>query len=642
MPVVQAIDTETMLVEPGRKAPRIACLTTAQRNQGGRITSSIQAGKSIASQARQVLQADVITACNLEFDAAVLARQGKDVAKLIWEAYDEGKMSCLVVREKLRRIDQDTLKFDPMLGRPPMFDLAFMSDHRLGIDISAGKEHDAWRYRYRELIGVGLDQWPQEAKDYALSDAEVHLRLYEEQRSEATGDAGRYIGEEDESRASFALHLISARGLKVDPKAVHALKAHLEQVVADAKPQLVAAGLMKPAGGMNQKAVQERVKSAYAVGECPVTPSGEPSYSELAMNESGDLDLQLYGSIKKALGELSKYTPMLEDAARTGYPICCRYDTPLITTRVSASKPPIQQLPRRPGVRECFKAREGHLLIACDYDKAELVTLGQYCLTNYGYSELAKLINSGLDPHWAMVAELLSVSYEEIIRRVKAGDSEMDRLRTMAKVANFGIPGGLGENSLLTYAKDNYQLDITAADAKRIHNAFTRRYPEISGDFFEHMSNLTRNGRASIIYPVSGILRGGAAYPQACNAMFQSVVAVAAKRATYEVARECFTGEYSERGLHRDGHVSRRGRTTKGSPLWGSRTVVMMHDELIVESPRHLARAAAQRLSDIMVRELRACCPDMLCGATPALMDRWHKKAKPVYDDGGRLRVWRP
>jgi hypothetical protein len=52
-----------------------------------------------------------------------------------------------------------------------------------------------------------------------------------------------------------------------------------------------------------------------------------------------------------------------------------------------------------------------------------------------------------------------------------------------ADVADYWEEGCLPR--FYAYVKDNYQLDITVADAKRIHNDFTRRYPEIQ-EYMEH------------------------------------------------------------------------------------------------------------------------------------------------------------
>jgi len=55
-----------------------------------------------------------------------------------------------------------------------------------------------------------------------------------------------------------------------------------------------------------------------------------------------------------------------------------------------------------------------------------------------------------------------------------------------------------------------------------------------------------------------------------------------------------------------------------------------------------LARAATQRLVDVMVQGMALYIPDVPIKAEPTLMDRWYKEAEAVYDAEGNLEVWHP
>lgn len=77
------------------------------------------------------------------------------------------------------------------------------------------------------------------------------------------------------------------------------------------------------------------------------------------------------------------------------------------------------------------------------------------------------------------------------------------------------------------------------------------------------------------------------------------------------------------------------------SPLFGSRPVAFIHDEIILETPADRAPEAADRLSAVMVEGMKRFVPDVAVSADAHLMDRWNKDAEPQRDERGRLKVWR-
>jgi hypothetical protein len=47
------------------------------------------------------------------------------------------------------------------------------------------------------------------------------------------------------------------------------------------------------------------------------------------------------------------------------------------------------------------------------------------------------------------------------------------------KIANFGLPAGLGVNSTIAYAKNSYRVELTEEEAKDIKTAWLKTYPEL-------------------------------------------------------------------------------------------------------------------------------------------------------------------
>jgi DNA polymerase I-like protein with 3'-5' exonuclease and polymerase domains len=121
--------------------------------------------------------------------------------------------------------------------------------------------------------------------------------------------------------------------------------------------------------------------------------------------------------------------------------------------------------------------------------------------------------------------------------------------------------------------------------------------------------------------PGSGLLRKDCTFTAACNCHFQALAAHGAKRAVYRVVRACYAEQ--------------------DSPLYGSRPVAFIHDELIVETPTDYIHEAGVELSRLMCETMQSVVPDVRITATPAAMMRWYKSAEAVWRDG-RLVPWEP
>ena len=284
----------------------------------------------------------------------------------------------------------------------------------------------------------------------------------------------------------------------------------------------------------------------------------------------------------------------------------------------NSSGPNLQNLKRRRGVRECYVPRPGYLFAACDIDKAELHTLAQVCKRVLGFTRLGDRLNAGFDPHLDVGAQLLGISYDEAVARRK--DPAVKRARLHAKPANFGFPGGMGVDGFLTYAKGTYNISFAYEDAARLRQTWLDTWPEMDRYFQWINALLGQAGVATIVHLYSNRERGLVPYCVACNSFFQGLAADGAKAAMWAVAK----GQYAD----------------PSSPLYGSRTVNFIHDELLVEVPEARAAECAHELQRVMVEAFNPWVPDYPVTAGVALMHRWSKDAEPVYNSDGELIPW--
>ncbi len=694
------IDTETYLInaEQGIVAPRMVCLTYCTED----AEVGLLGREDALAFMHALLDADdvVFVAHHARFDMSVLAAADATLLPKIFRAYDEGRVRCTMVREKLLALARGELADEGETGakRNVKFSLAACVQRRFGIDLSEAKVAKGgplpWRLRFSQLDGIPVEQWPAEARDYALDDAKWNLALFDAQTAElnAEGVEGETIPDEaPQTRAAFWLYLMSVRGVRTDPQRVNALDADLRREYARINALVRAADVLKPKmqkGEMvwtkNMKALRERVALAYS-GEdyAPKTEKGAISTAREDLLKPADLTVlkwieqkakeadearasaslperdaadtaallkdlcyraaehfghdpeQVYNwLVLNAVGErsgveklLNTYVPVLLQG--TQYPITPNFNELVATGRTSATNPNVQNPPRKGGVRECFVARPGYVYGFCDYSFVELCTLAQCCLEMFGWSDMADAINAGLDPHLDMAASDLGMTYAEALS--KKDTAEVSEQRQRSKARNFGFPGGLGAETYVAYAL-GYGVVLTQGEARQEKEKWYGKWREMRLYHQTIGSKAIGDQTFSIIQLGSGRVRGGCYYTSACNSYFQGRAADGAKRAGWYLAQECYLGYGT--------HWPRDGRAP--SPLYGSRPVLFIHDEFILEHPEERAHEATLRQSEVMVLGMREVVPDVKIGTEYAIARRWYKGAKPVYDASGRLIPWEP
>jgi DNA polymerase I-like protein with 3'-5' exonuclease and polymerase domains len=299
----------------------------------------------------------------------------------------------------------------------------------------------------------------------------------------------------------------------------------------------------------------------------------------------------------------------------------------------------IQNVGKRPGIREAFVPRPGKVFAQCDYPTLELYTLAQCCFTLLGESALGDALNAGLDPHLWFAAKMQGVTYEVASARKK--DAEIKRARQLAKAADFGFPGGMGVKKFVSATRKGVMnaaraegldpkqawadLGLDEERAKTLKAEWFEAFPEMPA-WFSRADSLgtTEDGRGSVETLFTKRHRGLATYCARCNTPFQGLASDCAKRAGWLLAK----AQYVE----------------PSSPLFNTRTVAFVHDEFIVEVPDDArAHDAAYELARLMMIGANEYLPDVpipWSRMEPLLMRRWSKKAEPRFDMNGRLVVW--
>lgn len=239
------------------------------------------------------------------------------------------------------------------------------------------------------------------------------------------------------------------------------------------------------------------------------------------------------------------------------------------TGRISSADPNLQNIPVRSELgremRKFFKARDGHVLVDADYSQIELRVLAHIS----GDETMIKAFNDGDDVHAITASQVFNMPLDMVT----------PLMRSRAKAVNFGIVYGIGAFSL---AKD---IGVTRAEADRYIKEYLRHYSGVDRYMQNVVARAKETGYAETMFarrrylPELGSSNGNMrAFGErvARNMPIQGTAADIIKIAMIRV-HERLAAE----GM-------------------GSRLIMQVHDELIVEAPEGEAEKAAEILKHEM------------------------------------------
>jgi DNA polymerase-1 len=234
--------------------------------------------------------------------------------------------------------------------------------------------------------------------------------------------------------------------------------------------------------------------------------------------------------------------------------------------RMSCVQPNLQQIPREAEYRRCFIAREGHRFIKADYSQIELRLAAKVALEKRMIEAFAQRI----DLHALTASRLL----DKPLSQVSKGD------RQLAKAVNFGLLYGMAPRSLREYARANYGVELSEAEAKQAHRNFFVTYPALQAWHERLIAELEQCGPEGVYE--ARTLFGRWRFLRAYKAGRPNLTEVA---------------NFQVQGLAADGLKralalmwQRREECPEAVP------VLFVHDEVVIEVPEGRAEAAREWL----------------------------------------------
>ncbi len=449
------------------------------------------------------------------------------------------------------------------------------------LDSMASRHLDVKTLSYEDVVGKGAKQIGfaqvsvETATRYAAEDADITLRLHRHLYPQIAADARlKYVYENIELPTARVLFEMERAGVLLDTGLLARQSREMgEKLVALEREAQALAG--QPFNLNSPKQIQEVLFNQLKLPVKKKTPSGAPSTDEdvlqaLALDYPLPKLLLEYRALSKLKSTYTDKLPKMVDPA-TGRVHTSYNQAVAVTGRLASADPNLQNIPVRTPegrrIREAFIAPPGCLLVSADYSQIELRIMAHLSRD----PGLLKAFAQGEDVHRATAAEVFGVPPEQVT-------SEQ---RRYAKVINFGLIYGMSAFGLAA------QLGIERSAAQAYIDRYFARYPGVAA-YMERTRELARSqgyvetvfGRRLWVTEIqaSNMQRRQAAERAAINAPMQGTAADLIKLAMVAVQRWLT------------------------SQRMGSRLIMQVHDELVLEVPER----------ELMV--VKAELPRLMCG----------------------------
>ncbi|MGF9711671.1 DNA polymerase [Paenibacillus naphthalenovorans] len=282
------------------------------------------------------------------------------------------------------------------------------------------------------------------------------------------------------------------------------------------------------------------------------------------------------------------------------------------TGRFTCNNPNTQQIPaKRPEIRHLFLATDAdRILVSIDYSQIELRVLAHMA----NETVLIEAFEQGRDIH-STTAALISngqYTYEDVERYKDTEGHACQKYRKQAKIVNFGIVYGMGAGKLAD------TLEISKAEAQKIIDDYFRGYPGIKRYMDEQHAKVTKDGFVTDIFGRKRRLHED----------------IKAKEKWKVYAAQRMGGNFPiQAGA---GSILKKAIVdlTEVLPKHDAYILLQVHDELVFDCPRTIARTALDEIRSTMENAVKLRCP-VRCDVE-INPERWLRKvdADKWFDDG--------
>jgi DNA polymerase-1 len=484
---------------------------------------------------------------NLKYDQHVLANHGVNLAG----------------------VAHDTLLQSYVLESHARHDMDSLAQRHLGLKTIT----------YDEVTGkgaqrIGFDEVSVErATEYSAEDADVTLRLHRALYPRVAADAKlRYVYESIEMPVREVLFRMERNGVLVDAALLERQGHELGQKMLELEQRAYAeAG--QPFNLNSPKQIGDIFFERLKLPVVKKTATGAPSTDEEVLEKLA-LDYPLPKTLLEFRGVSKLKSTYTDKLPRMVNPKTGRVHTnyaqaTAVTGRLASNDPNLQNIPVRTAegrrIREAFVAPPGHAIVSADYSQIELRIMAHIS----GDEGLLAAFARGDDIHRATAAEIFGRNPREVTAEE----------RRYAKVINFGLIYGMSAFGLAQ------QLGLERATAQAYIDSYFARYPGVARYMEATRQSARELGYVETVFGrrlwlpeirAGNQARRAGAERAAINAPMQGTAADLIKLAMIAV------------------------QDWLDAERLGTKLVMQVHDELVLEVPEPELRRVKQALPDLM------------------------------------------
>ncbi|MFA6133229.1 MAG: DNA polymerase I [Phycisphaerae bacterium] len=492
---------------------------------------------------------------NLKYDMIVLANAGMPVAGAIFDTM----VAAHVLDSSRLSYSLDSLAVEMLNHRP------IPIENLLG----------------RGRTKVTMDRVPVDmVTPYACEDADLALRVAEIQEARLAQENLDDLFKKLEMPLLPVLVEMERTGIRVDPAALKRIQQTLSRQADVLRERIISlAGC-----AFNPDSPRQLASVLFEKLKLPVARRGATGAStDSAVLEQLAPLHELPGVVldyRKLTKLLSTYTSTLGECIhpRTGRVHTCFHQTGTATGRLSSSDPNLQNIPVRSEegrqIRSAFVADEGCLLLSADYSQVEIRVLAHLC----GDPTLIATFQADQDIHRTVAAEVFGVGVDEVT----------DEQRSRAKTVNFGIIYGQTAFGLAA------TLRIGRGEAGEFIKRYRERFPRIDEFLRRCVSQARDNGYVETIFRrrrrISNI-----------DSRNPQLRALAERLAINSVVQGSAADLIKEAMVNLAARIKRERR--------GSRMLLQIHDELVLEVPQDAVEAERAMVVEEMAGAIKLAVP---------------------------------
>ena len=256
--------------------------------------------------------------------------------------------------------------------------------------------------------------------------------------------------------------------------------------------------------------------------------------------------------------------------------------------RMSCYSPNFQQIPKAFSYREAVVPGDGQKFIVADYSQIEL----RVAAVIANEDRMIEAYKKGMDLHRLTASKISG----------KKPDNITDEERQAAKAVNFGFLFGMGSRRFKDYASEEFSVNLTDDEATDYQTRYFEAYPNLKQ---WHRKAGRRAEESRMVQTIRGrkvqLSEGNSAFTAALNIPVQGTAADGMKLAL--------------------GKLHRALIPTKAN------IVAVIHDELIVETPKNSSEEELSQIKSIVDKTMSDCMSDVLGNRIPIEVDSNFQKS---------------